>query len=175
MDIIRIPAVRVAALIGKDGATKALLEAQCKVALHVSPEGEVELGGEQADIFFAHEVVHAIGRGFEPDYALKLLKEDYQLAVIDLKDYVHSENAIHRIKGRIIGEEGKMKLEIESATDSFLCIYGNTVSIISKLDSIEYAKEALFKLIGGAQHAGVFTYLSGIRRRLMAERLGVQK
>lgn len=174
MEIIKIPTQRIAVLVGKNGESKKRIEEKCHVKLSISSEGEVELDGEEADVYFAREVVQAIGRGFDPVHALNLLKEDYQLSVIDLKEHARSENALHRIKGRVIGEEGKVKQEIENATDSYVSIYGNTVAIISKIDSIQYAEEAVLKIIRGARHSSLFAYLAGVRRKLMAERLGAK-
>lgn len=171
MEIVRIPTERISSLTGKNDETKKLLEKRCKVRLNVASDGEVEIEGETAEIFFAKDVVKAIGRGFLPHEALKILEEDYQFYLIDLDDHVKSEKAIVRVKGRIIGEEGKMKTEIEAATESYLSIYGDTVGIISKLDTIEYAKEAIAMLIEGAQHASVFSYLAKAKQQIMGSRL----
>ena len=139
--------------------------------LIVEPEGEVEIEGDAADIFFARDIVKAIGRGFTPETALKLLGHDYGLYVIPLKELISSENAIARIKGRIIGEKGRIKGQIEDATDSYLSIYGNTVAIISRIDTMEYAKEAVGMLIDGARHSTVLAFLSKSKREIMESRL----
>ena len=123
------------------------------------------------DIFFAKDIVKAIGRGFEPKTALKLLKEGYCFQLIDLKNELDTDNAIKRIKGRIIGEDGKVKEEIEQATDSYISVFGNTVGIISKADGVEYAKEAIYKLIDGAPHTTVFNYLAKVRKQMFTDRL----
>jgi len=171
VDLIKIPEKRVVVLIGADGKTKKEIEKKCRVKLRVEKDGEVQISGEEAEVYFAHGIVQAIGRGFEPRQALKLLQEDYQFYLINLKEFTKSDNALQRIKGRVIGEDGKIKEEIEQATDSYLSIYGNTIGIISKIDSIEYAKEAVLKLVGGAKHSSVLNYLAGVKRRLMEERL----
>ncbi len=171
MEIIRIPAERVSTLVGKGGKIKDELEKKARVTLNISPEGEVFIEGEMTDVYFAKDIVKAIGRGFEPKHALKLLKEGYCFYLIDLKNELDTENAIKRIRGRIIGEDGKVKTEIEEATDSYISVFGNTVGIISKTDGIEYAKEAVYKLIDGAPHTAVFTYLAKIKRQMFTDRL----
>jgi ribosomal RNA assembly protein len=171
MEVIRIPAERVKALVGKNGKTKEEIEEKAKVTLTISEEGEVELNGETADIFFAKDIVKAIGRGFEPKVALKLLKDGYNFYLINLKEQLGSENTIKRVKGRVIGEEGKVKEEIESATESYISVFGNTIGIISKYDSMEYAKEAIYKLIDGSPHTVVFNFLATVRKQLISERL----
>ena len=170
-EIIRIPAERVKVLLGKEGKTRKLIEKKCKIKLKVDSEGEVSITGESTEIFFAKDVITAIGRGFNPQKALKLVKPDYQFYLFRLKDYLHTDKAITRIKGRIIGENGKMKEEIENATESDLSIYGNTVGVISKLDSIRYAQEAVEMLINGAKHASVYNYLGRARKRILEGRL----
>jgi len=171
MEVLRIPERRVPALIGVEGKTKKKVEKLCNVKLNISGEGEVEIEGESADVFFATDVIKAIGRGFEPKDALMLVKEDYQFFLIDLKEHTGNDRAVKRIKGRIIGEKGKVKKEIEQATESKISVYGNTVGIISKIDTIEYAKEAVSMLIQGARHSRVYGYLGGVRRKIMGERL----
>jgi len=170
-EVIRIPAERVKILVGKDGKTKELLEKKCRVEIKIDREGDVDIEGESTEVFFAKDVVLAIGRGFNPQKALKLLNPDYQLYIFHLKEYLSTEKAIKRIKGRIIGENGKTKGEIEDATDSYLSVYGNTVGIISKLDSIGYAQEAVGMLIHGAKHASAYNYLRRARKRILESRL----
>jgi ribosomal RNA assembly protein len=171
MEIVRIPVERVSALVGKDGKIKTEIESKAKVELRVHPDGEVEINGDAGEIFFAKDIVKAIGRGFDPKTALKLLKDGYNFYLINLKEQFTSDNAIKRVKGRVIGEEGKVKAEIETATESYLSIFGNTIGIISKYDTMEYAKEAVYKLLQGAPHSAVFTYLSQIRKKMMSDRL----
>jgi ribosomal RNA assembly protein len=164
METIRIPAERVAKLIGKGGETKEMLEQKLKVRVKVSSDGEVELNGESVDEFFAKDVIRAIGRGFEPGIALKLLGEDFVLKIVDLRDYGSKEH-FARLKGRVIGENGRSKEIIEEQTDSVLCIYGHTISIISRLEDIVTACEAVFKLLEGSNHSTVFAYLEKERRK----------
>ncbi len=171
MEFIKIPHERIATLIGERGKTKKQLEEACEVKLNVDEDGEVEINGDTSHTYFAKDVIKAIGRGFSVHEALKIIKENYGFYLIDLDEFAKTEKAITRIKGRIIGERGKMKKEIESATESFLSIYGDTVGIISKIDTMEYAKEAISMLIDGAQHSHVFNYLAKIKRQIMGERL----
>lgn len=171
MEFIRIPHERISALVGDKGRSKKEIEQVCEVRLRISKDGEVEIDGDTAHTFFAKDVIKAIGRGFSIREALKIIRENYVFYLIDLGEHVKSDKAITRIKGRIIGEKGKMKNEIEAATESVLCVYGDTVGIISKIDTMEYAKEAISMLIEGAQHSSVFNYLAKVKRQIIAERL----
>ncbi|VVC03034.1 KH domain protein [Candidatus Bilamarchaeum dharawalense] len=170
-EFVKIPIERIKVFVGKDGSTKKKLEKKCNVEFNIDSDGDVELIGDPADIFFARDIVKAIGRGFTPEEALRLLEHDYGLYIIPLKDYAHSEKAITRLKGRVIGEKGKIKYNIEEATDSLISIYGNTIAIIAKIDTMEYAKEAIGMLIDGARHTSVLGYLAKTKREIWEARL----
>ncbi len=171
MEIVRIPHERIGILTDEKNKNKKKIEKKCTVELHIETDGEVEIEGENINTFFARDVIKAIGRGFTVEQALKIVEDNYQFYLIDLDDHAHTENAKVRIRGRIIGEKGKIKAEIESATECILSIYGDTIGIIAKIDTIEYAKEALSMLISGAPHATLFIYLAKIRRQIFNDRL----
>jgi len=171
MDIIRIPEERVGELIGKNGEHKKKIEERYGIELKIDQEGEVTLIGDGADTFFAKDVVKAIGRGFSFEDAEKLFKDDYLFCVIDLRDQFDSDNAQKRMKGRVIGEKGKIKKEIEEATESIICIHGHTISIIAPDDLMEFAKEAIYKILEGAPHTTVLNYLHTVREKKLALRL----
>jgi ribosomal RNA assembly protein len=170
-EFVKIPLERIKVLLGEGGATKKKLEKKCKVEFIVDSDGDVQMVGDPADIFFARDIVKAIGRGFSPEEALKLLEHDYGLYIIPLKDYAHSDKALTRLKGRVIGEKGKIKGQIQEATDSYISIYGSTIAIIAKIDTMEYAKEAVGMLIDGARHTGVLGYLAKVKREIWESRL----
>ncbi len=171
MEIVKIPAERIGALLGPGGATKKRLEGLAKAEMEVSAEGEDEIIGESAEEFFLKDVVKAIGRGFAPEDAEKLFRENYALEIMDLKEYCKGENDLKRVRGRIIGEEGKMKNEIEAATESKISVYGWTVGIIAPLDALGYAKKAVNKIIEGAQLTRVFNDLARYKKEIMGNRL----
>ncbi len=171
MELIKIPVERVKILLGEDNSTKKDIEKKCDVKLIVNKDGEVEITGNTTEVYFAKDVVKAVGRGFQPKDALRLITENTCFFLIDLKDYLSNNKAIKRIKGRIIGENGKIKKEIESATESIISVFGDTVGIIANIDTIEYAKDAIFKIIDGAEHSSVYNYLGKVRRQIVGERL----
>ena len=171
MRFIIIPEDRVGALIGKDGETKKLIEDKCNVKLSVDSENHVNIEGDEEHEFFAESVVKAIGRGFSPKMALKLVDPDYMLHIFDLDDYATTKNGIIRLRSRIIGTGGKVKTAIEDATNSHIIVHGRTVSVIAKYDSIEYAKKAIDMILSGAKHSTLERYLSRVRRELFENRL----
>ena len=171
MESIIIPEERIAVLLGEKGSVKKEIEKRAQIKLTITNENEVNLEGSEENVYFALDLIKAIGRGFSPNKALSLLKENKALIIINLKDYLNSENSIKRIKARIIGEHGKVKKEIERTTECDLSIYGKTVSIIGEYDCIEYAQEAVMKLINGSQHSTLFNYLANVSRKIMQQRL----
>src|SRR3989344_3816130 len=135
MQIIKIPSERVSALMGRSGETKDYLEQRMKVTITVDSDGAVVISGEPIDEFIGKDVVRAIGRGFEPAIALKLLSDDYGLRVIDLRDYVTKREGLVRIKGRVIGEKGRTKEIINEEVGAFVAVWGHTVAVISQLET----------------------------------------
>lgn len=174
---IKIPIDRVGVLIGPKGKTKSTLERIFGVTLDIeSGSGSVEIKTSLADndisnLFAVQNVVKAIGRGFNPKRAEKLAEEDYDLIIIDLEDYAKSKNAIARIKGRIIGKDGSSRKLLEELTETFISVYGDTVSIIGKIDNLETAREAILMLIKGAFHKTVWNFLYAERRKHKQERI----
>ena len=79
---IKIPRDRIGALVGPDGSVKAVIERKLSVDLDVDSEAgaiQITLPATAEDptvLFRAKEVVTAIGRGFAPDHAFRLLDDD---------------------------------------------------------------------------------------------------
>jgi len=171
---IRIPKDRIGALIGPEGKTKKYIEEKLSVELQIeSDAGGVTITlGEKAEdpslLFKAKDVVTAIGRGFSPEHAFRLIRnEDLMLDIIDLRAiFGRSESDITRVKGRIIGMEGKTRKIIEELTDTNICVYGHTVSIIGDIEQVQAAREAIQMLINGSPHNIVYRFLHRKRREL---------
>jgi ribosomal RNA assembly protein len=173
--VVRIPVERVGVVIGKEGAAKRHLEGELGVKLAVdSREGLVTVRSEDAekgDPFAATRVVEAIGRGFSPQRALRLLDEGTTLEVIDLRDYGRSANSLERIRGRVIGLKGKSRRVIEELTRCHLSVYGRTVSIIGEASEVQLASEAVKSLATGSQHRTVYNTLQKARSKRKMERM----
>lgn len=166
---IKIPEERVAVLIGKDGATKKEIEENTKSSLDISKEGDVNITGDDGLLLFiTKEIVRAIGRGFNPKIALLLLKTDYAIEIIDMKDIAgKSKNTMQRLKGRVIGKGGKAREEIERLTDTNISVYGKTIGIIGEQQQVTMAREAVAKLLEGAMHKTVFQFLEKKKKEIM--------
>ncbi len=176
--ITRIPEERVGVLIGPNGSLKRKIEKLFDVKLSVSSEtGEIELEpsketGDPTAPLKARNVVVAIGRGFSPAKALRLQEDDLLLEIIDLRDHVGRSRAdLERLKGRLIGREGRTRQIIEETTDADVSIYGHTIAIIGRPEELTVAKDAVQKLISGSEHRTVYRYLSRMRHEIKKERL----
>lgn len=174
---LKIPRDRVGVLIGPKGKAKRRIESYFGVTIEVeSDSGSVEISlnpgnKDVTTIFTVRNVVKAIGRGFSPRRAEILSKEDYDLHIIDLGEYVgDSKSAIARVKGRIIGKNGRSRELIEEITETRISVYGGTVAYIGNPEGLEAAREALMKLIKGSFHKTVWNYLYAWRRKMKKDR-----
>jgi len=163
VEYVKIPKDRVGVLIGEEGATKRVLENKCGIKLDITSDGSVTVASPEEDGFKewkALDVVKAIGRGFNPHYALNVLKEDHILLIIDLYDvFKRKESDIQRVKSRVIGEKGKAWRTIELLTNTKMSVYGRTIAIIGLGEDVELAAKAIDLIIGGATHATVYRVL----------------
>jgi ribosomal RNA assembly protein len=175
---IRIPLDRVGVLVGKEGVVKEEIERRCGVSIEVdgkSGEARVSYLPEalvEGNPFKAFDIISAIARGFSPQRAFSLLEEEKILTVVDLREYSgKSENAMIRIRSRLIGTEGKARKIIEQLSGAALSIYGHTVSMIGSPEETAVAKEAVDKLAKGGTHKATYEMLQKHRTKQKQERL----
>ncbi len=146
---LTIPKSRMAVLIGKNGETKRMIESKTKTKIKIN--GFIRISGDLLGILFAENIVRAIGRGFSPENAFQLLDEEKTLYIIQLPD-----NALRRIRSRLIGTHGKARRNLERFTHTMISVYGKTVAIIGSYEDAEKARNAIEKLISGASHKSVY-------------------
>jgi ribosomal RNA assembly protein len=177
--LIKVPKERVGVIIGPDGVTKKNIEEKLSVELQIdSDSGDVtitmsEKATDPSMLFRAKDVVTALGRGFSPEHAFRLVRdEDAILDVIDLRTvFGKSEADIKRVKGRIIGMNGKTRRLIEELTDTQVAVFGHTVSIIGTIEQAGVAREAVEMLVKGSMHSTVYRVLHRKRRELKRKTL----
>lgn len=164
---LKIPKERIAILIGKNGEVKKQVEDLTKTSLEIdSKEGDVSIKGDDAlGLYSTREMIKAIGRGFNPEIAMLLIKQDYAFEVITLPE-ADKKNHLKRVKGRIIGSEGKTRRIIEELTDCFVSVYGKTVSIIGRTDTLHIARKAVEMIIKGSPHSTVYRMLEKMHRQV---------
>ena len=176
---IKIPKERVGVLIGPDGRIKKSIEEKLAVELQIDGEaGDVNVlvkedTTDPSTLFRAKDVVTAIGRGFSPEHAFRLIRdEEAVLDVVDLRIvFGKSEADIKRVKGRIIGMNGKTRTIIEELTEANVGVYGHTVAIIGTIEQAQIAREAIEMLIKGNMHGTVYRFLHRKRRELKQKKL----
>ena len=175
--LLRIPNDRIAVLIGKSGSVKSKIEELCFVSLDIDGDtGEVLIKSvgdvEKMQPFKAMEIVTAIGRGFSPENALTLLKGENTLHVIDLREFAGKSTAnIERIKGRIIGEGGRARRNMENLSSTHISVYGRTVSIIGDASKLRLTVDAISAISSGGMHGAVYDKLEAANRRTKQEKM----
>ena len=174
---LKIPQDRIGVLIGPSGRAKKRIENFFKVNIEIdSDSGSVEIivnpdAHDVTVLFTVKNIVKAIGRGFSPKRAEILSQEDYDLNLIDLRDYVgNSKNALGRVKGRIIGKAGKSRSIIEELTECRISVYGYSVTIIGHVENLSVAREAILMLVKGSFHKTVWNFLHAYRRKMKKDR-----
>jgi len=176
---VRIPKERVGVLVGPDGRVKKHIEEKLSVELQVDSESggvTAVLSAKANDpslLFKAKDIVTAIGRGFSPEHAFRLIRdEDIIFDVTDLREtFGRSESDIKRVKGRIIGMNGKTRRLIEELTSADVVVYGHTVGIIGTFEQVNTARSAVQMLIDGSQHHTVYKFLQKKRSELKKQML----
>jgi ribosomal RNA assembly protein len=176
--MVRIPLDRVGALVGKEGAVRDEIERRCGVSMNIDGKtGEVKISYQpealvEANPFKAVDIVSAVARGFSPQRAFVLLEEEKILIVVDLREYSgKSENAMARIKSRLIGTDGKARRIVEQLSNSEISIYGHTVAIIGSPEESKVAKEAIEKLAKGGTHKATYEMLQKYRTKQKMDRM----
>jgi ribosomal RNA assembly protein len=177
----RIPHERLGVLIGSSGNAKRIIENKFDVNIEVDSEtGDVEIRSKKKlldpiKLLRARDIIIAIGRGFSSERAFRLFNNEENLGIIDLRGIFKSQSDIQRIKGRIIGKNGKTRRLIEELTGADISIYGHTVSIIGEFKQFEVAKEAIEMLIKGKLHKSVYGFLQRKRFDLKKEDIELWK
>ncbi len=185
-DYLKIPKERVGVLIGKDGSVKKTIEDTLDVTIDVnSEEGLIEIYPQKTmkdplGVWKTNYIVKAIGRGFNPEVALKLKDDDVYLEVIKLTDALgKNKKALARYKGRIIGRGGITKDIIVDMADVDMAVYGKTVSFIGSMENNMVAKEAVEMILNGSRHKSVYSFLENKKRerkeKEFKENLGIEK
>jgi ribosomal RNA assembly protein len=175
---IKIPEERIGVLVGPGGSMKHLIEERTKTRMEIDSEtGTVSIVSSEDPILAmrALDLVRAIGRGFSPEKALAILDDEIlMLDVIDLSKTVGTKNDMMRMKGRIIGKDGRTREIMERLSGSRVSVYGKTVALLGHPEQIRVARAAIEMLIDGAPHGNVYSFLEKKHQQLAKEELWEQ-
>jgi ribosomal RNA assembly protein len=150
IEIVRIPDERKPILIGQRGKTKKGIEKCTGTSIEVSDD--VTISGEDPLLVLkARDMVLAIGRGFSPKEARRLLDDGCELHVISLEGETLKKR--RRLLGRVIGKQGKAKKRIEADTGASISIQGKTLALLGTHEEIGPAEDAIEELLAGKTHA----------------------
>ncbi|MBU5689989.1 MAG: KH domain-containing protein [Candidatus Aenigmatarchaeota archaeon] len=156
IDFIKVPQ-KYRKILLKNQELKSEIERATNTKLSIKDDVEIE--GEGFDVFVAKNVLKAFSRGFSVQDALKLLDDNYSIDIINLSDFVNTDNRMKVIASRIIGSQGKTKKYIERYTNTKIAVSGKTVSIIGTWDQVNKAREAIMMFIKGSSHKTVYRWL----------------
>jgi len=108
-------------------------------------------------IYKIEKVIKGIKANFSIDVCEKIFREEYDILEFDLKKVSDKKlNHLRRIKGRLIGENGKAIKELESRTGAKISITDRYLYIAGDFVSIQSAYFVLNKLVGGMSHNKAF-------------------
>lgn len=175
--ILHIPEERIPVVIGNKGKTKIKICKMCNVEIEVeSKTGQITIASttknyDENGALKARDIINAISNGFSPERAFRILDEESLFQVLDLRNFTTSANSTNRIKGRIIGEKGKARKNIEELTNTFISIYGHTVSLIGNYEETKLALDAIKLLVNGRSHKTVYEMLYQAKRKSKIEKL----
>ena len=174
---LHIPEERISVVIGNKGKTKNQISKKCNVKIEIeSKTGQITIFStsnnfDEYGAIKARDIINAIASGFSPERAFRILDEESFFQVLDLRNFTTSTNSTNRIKGRIIGEKGKARRNLEELTNTFISIYGHTVALIGNYEETKLAIDALMLLINGRSHKTVYEMLYHAKRKSKIEKL----
>jgi ribosomal RNA assembly protein len=170
--IVRVPKDRIAVLIGRSGVTRKALEEGSGAAIVIdSRTGDVTLtwpveGADPVLMMKLPDLVKAIGRGMAPKKALQLLDDDCYFQLYDMREWVGKQpTQKSRMRGRLIGRDGRIRRMIEENTGCEMSVYGSTVVLIGDEDGLTLANSAVERILRGAEHSTVIKMLERERRQ----------
>ena len=140
---------------------KKRIESDMGVKLDVSNEGIVKIESDDGlVIWLTKKMVLAFSMGFDIETCLRLKDEDYSFELIDVRDYGRdTKKDIIRLKGRVIGSDGRCKKNLQIRTETMISVSGKRIGIIGKISDVELCKNTVEMLLNGAKHSTAFKSL----------------
>lgn len=165
-EYLKIPLDRVGPLIGTKGEVKKEIERLTGTSLFVnSDDGTVSISADENmedpfGVLKSYDIVKSIGKGFNPETAIKLNDDDLYLEVVKLNSYINeSEKELDRQIAKIIGKKGIVVKNISSMAEISIKVYNEEVSLIGEFENVMTAKKAVEMLLNGVPHKTVYNFL----------------
>jgi ribosomal RNA assembly protein len=136
---------------------KRKLEKLLKIKIEIKAS-EIQIDGFPEDEYIAEEVIDAINFGFSLSKALDIKNEDFLFEIINIKDHTKRKD-FQRIRGRIIGANGKVLKTLATLTQCHFELKDHYVGIIGSPANIQNAQTAVVSIIQGSKHSNVYSYL----------------
>ncbi len=133
------------------------LEKELDVLLEINGK-EVSISGESENEYIAERVIEALDFGFPFSDALNIKKEDFLFEILNIKEFTNQKD-FERVRGRVIGKDGKALKTISNLSNCHVELSGNKLGIIGDSESIRNVEEACKLLIKGSKHSNVYSYL----------------
>ncbi|GEM_PF-1426845 len=122
------------------------------------------------DYYFVYKFdkfIKAIKANFDIKLSSNILYNDWDVIEIDLKKAVNKKiNHLIRIKGRIIGENGKALQEIMFLSGAYIKIDNRYIYILGDHLSIETAYEVIKRIVSGAKHTTSYRFAEEYKKIL---------
>jgi ribosomal RNA assembly protein len=148
------------------------IESSMGTKIEVNNDGIVKIEGDDGlAIWLTKKMVVAFAMGFDIKSCLKINNEEYSFELLDVRDFGRdTKKDIMRLKGRVIGTDGRCKKNIEIRTETHISVSGKRIGIIGKIEDVELCKKTLEMILNGAKHSTAFKSLEkAILKRKKAE------
>ncbi|MCQ4331964.1 KH domain-containing protein [Natronomonas sp. F2-12] len=163
MKHVTVPEDRIGVLIGEGGETMREIESRAEVRLDIDSETgsvRVEPVGDPILGLKGPDIVKAIGRGFAPEDAFRLLEDEMQrFDLIDIDAATRNKKDLRRKKGRLIGENGRTRELMAELSGADVVIYGTTLGAIGSPEQVDAVRSAAEMILDGAPHGAVYSFL----------------
>lgn len=130
-----------------------------KLNIKITNRGkEVTITGTPENEFIAQKTIDAINFGFSIAHSLLIVEENAEFEIINIKDHT-KQNNLERIRGRLIGKQGKALKTLSDLTNCYLELNKNQLGVIGEPEHLENAQDAIIAIIKGAKHSNIYKFL----------------
>lgn len=116
---------------------------------------EVTFEGSPEDEYDAGRVIEALDMGFSFSDAISIKEKELEFDKLNIKDFARRGN-LEKIRGRIIGKNGKVLAALSQLTKCSLEMKNNDIGIIGNPEEIKPAIDSIIHLIQGGKHSNIY-------------------